>query len=52
MEGFTQEDWYFILDCLNDRLENLVHLNDMGAADFTEDIAQCEDIIDRFRETL
>lgn len=39
------EDWDFILDSLNDRLENLTALHDGGFEDFTGEIAMCEYII-------
>jgi hypothetical protein len=51
----TNDDVYFVLDSLNDRLENLTDLNtgdfDM-VGDFDEDIAQCESLITYFQTTL
>lgn len=45
----TDDDWYFILDSLNDRLKNLVDINtgDYGNMNglFDDDIAQCERIM-------
>lgn len=44
----TDDDWYFILDSLNDTLENLTDLNtgDFGLVGvFDEDIRQCESIM-------
>lgn len=42
---FSDDDWSFILDSLNDRLENVTELHDHGTIDFSKDIAQCEDIM-------
>ena len=44
----VDDDWHFVLDSLNDRLENLTDLNtgDFGmVGDFDNDIAQCERIM-------
>lgn len=40
----SSDNWEFILDSLNDRLENLVYLESTDN-DFTADIRHCESII-------
>lgn len=45
---FSDDNWMFILDSLNDRLENLTDLNtgDFGLeGEFDKDIAHCESIM-------
>lgn len=55
MTTLNRNDWLFILDSLNDRLENISDLN-IGPygmeGGFDEDIAHCESIIATIEKEL
>lgn len=48
----SDDNWMFILDSLNDRLENLTDLDGMGLEGFSQDIAHCESIMRAITERI
>lgn len=52
---FSDDNWHFILDSLNDRLENLTELNTGPynmVGEFDKDIAHCESLMKAIEDKL